>query len=336
MDSTKRGGVLDVTDLRPVFLFSLPRSGSTLLQRMLGTHSQISTVSEPWILLPYLHSLRQSGTYSEYWHRNMVGAIDDLCDALPNGREDYLHEIRELALRLYAKAAQPGVPYFLDKTPRYNLIVDDVMNLFPDGRFVVLWRNPLAVVASVLETFSGGRWMTHLHKVDLFEGLERLLDAYARRSGEFASVRYEDLVSEPAAEAGRVVAHLGLDWETGVIDDFAQGRLQGRVGDQTGIRQYVQVSQVPLDKWKRTLASPVRKLWCRRYLSWIGGERLALMGYDLDLLRAELDEVPTQLSSLAPDVSQTARGVVWSVAEPRILRDKLARLPSWHRIYSHY
>jgi hypothetical protein len=40
----------------PLFLLSLPRSGSTLAQRILAAHAGIATTSEPWILLPYLYA----------------------------------------------------------------------------------------------------------------------------------------------------------------------------------------------------------------------------------------------------------------------------------------
>ncbi|MBT8101022.1 MAG: sulfotransferase, partial [Gammaproteobacteria bacterium] len=53
--------------LRPVFLLSLPRSGSTLLQRMLMTHPAISSVPEPWLLLPIFYPRRTSGHSAEYW-----------------------------------------------------------------------------------------------------------------------------------------------------------------------------------------------------------------------------------------------------------------------------
>ena len=50
----------------PIFVFSLPRSGSTLLQRVLMSHNDISSVAEPWILLPQIYSLKKEGTLSEY------------------------------------------------------------------------------------------------------------------------------------------------------------------------------------------------------------------------------------------------------------------------------
>ncbi len=324
-----------MSELRPLFLLSLPRSGSTLLQRMLAAHSRISTSPEPWILLPHLYSTRGSGVFTEYGHHTAVSAIDDFCRRLPSGHQAYRQEVREMALRLYARASQSDARYFLDKTPRYSLVADEIFDLFPDAAFVVLWRNPLAVLASILDSWLNGRWKPYLHKVDLFESLERLLGAYERNRARVVSLRYEDLVIDPAGQTARLLDHLGLEWEPGVIHDIARVHLRGAMGDQTGVHDYRQVSQQSLAKWPAMLTSPVRKAWCRRWLRWIGPHRLALMGYDLQELLNAVDDAPSRLTSLAPDLALTAKGAVWSVAEPKIARRKWAALPRWHRVYSH-
>ena len=324
-----------MTSISPIFLFSLPRSGSTLLQRILGAHSQIATAPEPWILLPYLYALRPEGAYAEYGHRTSVKAIQGLLARLPNGRQDYLDEVRGLALRLYGKAAGSGGRYFLDKTPRYNLVADDVLEAFPDANYIALWRNPLAVIASILDTWLGGRWMPYHHKVDLYEGLERVLEVYARQPQRWISVRYEDLVTAPENELKRVLARLDLAWEPAMVEDLSSQRISGAVGDSTGVHAYQQVSSAPLYKWHQTLASPIRKRWCHRYLRWIGPARLSLMGYEMDSLLAELEAIPTRYGSVPADGLSTARGMAWSLLEPDIARAKVARLPRWRRVYSH-
>lgn len=324
-----------MNELRPLFLLSLPRSGSTLLQRMLAAHSRISTSPEPWILLPHLYSTRGSGVFTEYGHHTAVSAIDDFCRRLPWGHQAYRREIREMALRLYTRAGGPEARYFLDKTPRYSLVADEVFDLFPDAAFVVLWRNPLAVLASILDSWLHGRWEPYLHKVDLFEGLERLLDACERNRARVVSLRYEDLVTDPAVQTARLLDHLDLAWEPDVVHGVPPNVVRGAMGDQTGVREYRQVSRESLTKWPVMLTSPVRKAWCRRWLRWIGPRRLALMGYDLEELVRAVDETPLRLRSLGPDLALTAKGTLWSVAEPRIIRRKLAVLPQWHRVYSH-
>ena len=63
------------SEVRPVFILSLPRAGSTLLQRMLNVHPEIASTVEPWILLPFLSSLREGGYVSGVGHATMLKAV---------------------------------------------------------------------------------------------------------------------------------------------------------------------------------------------------------------------------------------------------------------------
>ena len=49
-----------------IFLISLPRSGSTMLQRVLVGHSEIESSAEPWLMLPLVYSRRENGITAEY------------------------------------------------------------------------------------------------------------------------------------------------------------------------------------------------------------------------------------------------------------------------------
>jgi len=324
-----------MTHTDPLFLMSLPRAGSTLLQRVLAAHPAISTRSETWLLLPLVYALRQHGIYTDYSHRTARAALTAFCAELPGDRQAYLDAVAAMATSLYGQVGDPDAAYFLEKTPRYNLIVDDILQMFTSATPIVLWRNPLAVVASILETWSRGRWRPYLHKIDLFEGLERLIAAVVAQPSRFVVVRYEDLVADPVSETGRLLGALGLEMDSRCVDEFASVELRGPVGDKLGVAKYDRVSQQSVDRWKQTMASPIRKQWCRRYLSWLGKERLALMGYDLELLRSELNAVPTRVASMPSDLAWSARGVVWSGLEPQIIRTKVTRLPAWRRVLSH-
>ena len=58
--------------------------------------------------------------------------------------------------------------YFLDKTPPYAHFLPELLRIFPEAKFVALWRNPLAVVASIVETFCGGRWEPDRYPLSLY------------------------------------------------------------------------------------------------------------------------------------------------------------------------
>jgi len=274
--------------MNPLFIFSLPRSGSTLTQRILSSHDDIASVSEPWILLPYLYTLKRHGVYSEYGHKYAMSGIRQFCLELPNGENDYLEEIRTFIMQLYTRAAKSKSKYFLDKTPRYSLVVEDIIELFPKGKFVFLWRNPLAVIASIIETWTDSKFNLLYNKIDLFDGLANLIAAYEKYAEKSCVIHYETLLLNPESELKRLMNYLEMPFDPSLLLEFSAIKLPGNLGDKTGIHQYKLVSQEPLSKWKQTIDNPIRKAWCRRYLKWIGEERLGIMGYNLKDLLIEL------------------------------------------------
>ena len=167
-----------------------------------------------------LYALRETGAVAEYGHRTAARAIADFGDSLPGGRDAYLAEVRRSVLALYEQAAGDAA-WFLDKTPRYHLVVDEIMALFPDARFVFLWRNPLAVAASMIESFGHGHWNLKRYDVDLHGGLERLVSAHERGDPRTVAVRFEDVVADPASGTRPIFGLLGLDPAMAAAESFA-------------------------------------------------------------------------------------------------------------------
>ena len=97
--------------------------------------------------------------------------------------------------------------------------------------------------------------------------------------------------------------YLGLENTPDLLSDFSQVRFSGRMsGDPTGQALYQTVSTEPLEKWKKYFCNPIRLRWARRYLRYLGSDRLATMGYDLNTMLKELQECPQGVSGLIPDV----------------------------------
>ena len=293
--------------VRPVFVLSLPRSGSTLLQRMLATHPQVSTASEPWLLLPQLYALRERGAVAEYGHRTAARAIADFSDSLPGGRDAYLGEVRRSVMALYEQAAGEAA-WFLDKTPRYHLVVDEIMELFPDARFVFLWRNPLAVAASMIESFGGGHWNLDRYDVDLHGGLDRLIAAYERDDPRTVAIRFEDLVADPVTGTRAIFELLELDPALASAESFAGTSLNGRMGDRTGTASYTEISGEPVDRWQATMANPLRKRWCAGYRRSLGPAQLGAMGYDFDGLVRDVAGLRARPAGVASDAARRIYG----------------------------
>jgi hypothetical protein len=200
----------------------------------------------------------------------------------------------------------------------YHLIAQDIVRLFPEGKFIFLWRNPLAVCSSLMESWHGGRWCLYRYGIDLFEGLSNLVDTFETYADRSHAVQYEDLVSDPHSSLVKLFDYLELSFDPSIITAFAHVPLKGQFADHRGATLYQAVSEEPLEKWKHILANPFRKAWCRSYLLWIGKKRLAIMGYSLDNLLAELDAVPYSLRFICSDVFRVPYGAAYRMLKSRV------------------
>ncbi len=321
--------------MNPLFIFSLPRSGSTLLQKILASNPEVSSVAEPWILLPFIYPLKQSGVYAEYSHSCVHLALQDFIEELPNGKQDYLEAVGNAVLSLYQKVATDDVRYFLDKTPRYALIAEDITKMFPNGKFIYLWRNPLAVIASMIETWGNGKWNMFRFKVDLFDGLAKLLNAYQANSDNALAIQYETFLQFPEKELGRIAKYLDLNLDIADLKNFSEVNFSGKMGDPTGVKNYTMVSIAPLEKWKTVINNPLRKIWCRRYLRWLGEERLKIMGYDLNEMLSEIDAVKLDIRLVPMDIVMSCYGVLYCFFEPFLFKQKFGKLKHGERVMFH-
>jgi hypothetical protein len=306
-ESHRVWGVCKVMAIKPIFLFSISRSGSTLVQRIIAAHKGVATVSEPWLLLPYAYASRRRGIDAEYPHAVMVDAIEDFCQELPGGDDEYRREVHDHVMRLYNKVAGHEARYFLDKSPYYH-VSEEVIRLFPEGKFVFLWRNPLGIAASSMSTWQD-KWRPTMFRQELFVGLPRLVASYEANRTRAHSMRFEDLISGEEKHWRELMEYLEIPFETAALEEFSQVKLNGRMGDPTGTKRYSALSTEPIDKWKREFSNPLRKEWCRRYLRYLGDHRLAAIGYDGRQLLEELESQPTSTEDLLPDIGRMIKDV---------------------------
>ena len=271
----------------PLYILSLPRSGSTLLQKVLALHPEIETASEPWILLPLLYALRRSGAVAEYSHGNAVRGIEDFLGDI-GGTDRYLADIGALVRSMYEDKACSRSAYFLDKTPRYYLIADDIAKMYPDAKFLVLFRNPLAVVSSMANTWQGGRWQLRNWLDDLTKGPRCLVSFAENHPSHCFCVNYEHFVANPESSLKQIMYFLNLNMDSIQMDTFSSVNLKGAMGDPTGQTKYNNISKTSMNQWKNAFQSPLRRLWARRYLAHLGDPMLETMGYNADIIGSDL------------------------------------------------
>ena len=299
--------------VKPIFIFSLPRAGSTLLQRLLCLHDEIDTRAEPWLALPLFFALKDSGVNSIYGHRVLSNAVNGFVDSLPDVRNDYYKCANRFLNDLYGCCSSESTLYFIDKTPRYHLVVDDILLAFPDAKIIFLWRNPLSIASSMIKTWGKNKWNLYMFYVDLYSGINSLANASSHHKNKI-DVKYEDLIRSPETEMKRIMKYLGLEYDAGLVDKLKDARTidaPGR-GDPTGQYKYKGVSTKSAESWKTVMSHAYRKVWAKKYLNWIGSERLEVMGYDLNVLQAELQECPTHYRYLLSDIARSVYGRIYS------------------------
>lgn len=278
---------------RPIFLVSLPRSGSTLLQKMLSVSPCVASAAEPWVLLPLVLMRDENASRSIYSSHVAANAVNEFIDSIQGGDKCFDRAVRNFALELYGAAAD-GLPYFLDKTPRYYLIVEELMRVFPDAKFILLTRNPMAVLASISRTFCKGRFAWFDYWVDWLLGHERM--AKAIESGgdrdNVLVVRYEELIKDPSGEMARISSWLGISFMEDMISKYKTVQWTGRMGDPKGVSSYQSVSIQSTLNWRSFYSSRFRKMVGSEMLDKVGAQTLALFGYPIDDLKNELNGIP--------------------------------------------
>ena len=276
-----------------VFIISLPRSGSTLLQKMLGTHSKVMTAAEPWLLLP-LMEIEKIGLDAYYDGNATQKAVEDFLEVLPNKKQTYLKYISRAASALYDEVLQDGKEVFVEKTPRYYNLVEDLFAHFPEARFIFLFRNPLSVFASVSTSWCKGRYVKRKSlSRDLDIGPDMITRAYRKLIGSprLMSLNYDMLVNHPEKSMADIMQFLDLEMESEIILNFSNNNLKGRLGDQIGIKNYSGVSEESKSKWKKYVTNKHRKKVLKKYLEKIDDDYFTFLGQERGALIKELDSI---------------------------------------------
>lgn len=277
--------------LKPIFIISLPRSGSTLLQRVLTRSPEVHSVAETWLLLPFAFMLKQKGVSSLYNYQSAFSSWTDFINELPNGVNDFQKAVKEFSLNLYSKVTPSEKhSYFIDKTPRYYLIIRFLSEVFPNAKFIFLFRHPLQVVASILTTWLKNRFSIYKSYIDIYGGPKAIAKGYERLKDRSISIQYEDLIISPEAVISKICDYLQIEFHSDMIDDFTAVNFKGRMGDQTGSREYGTISTTPLIKWKKILNNQYRVLFSKYYIKLLGDNTLNYFKTSVD---ATMDEIET-------------------------------------------
>ena len=223
----------------PIFIVGMPRSGTTLIEQILGSHERVFPAGElrqfPQALGLALGPMEGLALSPEQMPR--LGQLD-----FERLAADYLASTRPRC---------GHTAHFTDKLPMNFLHLGLIARAFPGARFIHVTRHPLAVCWSNFKILfgDGHEWSYRLEDIAQFYLLYRRLMSHwiALMPDRIHRVHYEDLVADPEAITRGLLDHCGLPWQADCLDFH-------RASEPVITASAVQVRQplydVAVDQWR--------------------------------------------------------------------------------------
>lgn len=202
----------DTSGESPIFIVGLPRTGTTLVERIIGNHSQVHSAGELLAL------------------RDAIGfAVDHMAPHLSSNWIDFAQALGgiggEVVAREYlarSRARRGDRPRFSDKAPANFYYCGLIFRAFPNARIIHATRHPMAACYAIYKTrFSGGFAFSYDlgELADYYLGYRQLMDHWHRvLPGRILDVAYEDVVDAQEATTRRLLDYLELPFEQACLD----------------------------------------------------------------------------------------------------------------------
>jgi tetratricopeptide (TPR) repeat protein len=196
----------------PIFIIGLPRSGTTLVDRILGSHSEIESAGElNDFALAMVDAVRRENAGTSLSRQELVERSAKL-DFAALGRE-YLRR---------AGAVVPNAQRYTDKMPLNYLYCGLIHRALPGAKIVHVTRHPMASCYAMYKTLFKDGYPFSYDLGDLaryYLAYRRLMDHWsAVMPGAIHELSYEALVADQAGETRRLLQFCGLGWQEACLD----------------------------------------------------------------------------------------------------------------------
>jgi tetratricopeptide (TPR) repeat protein len=225
IESAPRG----CTGAAPVFVTGLPRTGTTLVERIIASHSA-------------MHSVGETSTFAAEMRRAMAER--------PGGRD--LEGIGRRYLDSAVALRVPDNVRFIDKTLENYLYCGLIHAALPSAKIILVQRHPMDSCWAIYKAHFRGKFSFSYHQTELAD----YYLAYRRLSQHWRTVlppdvlmeiNYEDIVRDQAAASRDIIRFLGLPWEDDVMR-FHESRAPSATASAVQVRRPVYASSV--GKWR--------------------------------------------------------------------------------------
>lgn len=182
---------------RPIFIVGMPRSGTTLIEAVLGAHSRVFACGERPVMRQLLRAVREVA--------QTPGALDERM--LQDWAKFYFRDLPDIG----------SADHVTDKHPRNIEAAGLIARMLPNAVIVHVRRNPIETCLSVYRQEFNKHWtFTHelAHIADYYQRCARLAAHWERTlPARFVTIQYEDFVANFTSAAPQLLQACGLSWE---------------------------------------------------------------------------------------------------------------------------
>lgn len=228
---------------RPLFVIGMPRSGTTLVEQVLASHSQIGAAGELSDLSGMAGSLGKLKEGAEYPHVLRAVSEKVLRKVLGDFAKQYSRRLADF---------DGEARYVVDKAPSNYRFLGLISLMFPEARIIYCQRSPMDIALSCFQanfvkgqpwSFSLAGIADKLHSHNAFIGFwQKVLP------NPIHTVQYETLVSQTEQEARRMIEFCGLPWEAQCVRPH-ENTSQVQTASKWQVRQ--PINKGSIDRWRR-------------------------------------------------------------------------------------
>lgn len=225
------------SDAAPIFILGLPRSGSTLLEQILSSHSEVEGTAE-------LSDVMRIATFTGFNRTDAVKYPETMVTLNARQLSDLGQDYIDATMHHRTPLA-----YFTDKMPNNFPAIGFIHSVLPNAKIIDARRHPLdSCLGSFKQLFAKGQVFSY----DLFD-LAQYYTQYIRLiehwnvvlPGKILTVHYEDVVTDLETQARRIADHCGLGWEDSMLR-FHETKRAVRTASSEQVRQPIYTGSMNL------------------------------------------------------------------------------------------
>lgn len=241
-----------------IFILGMPRTGSTLVDRILSTHANVDSVGEPdtFAQIFYRSSMQAA-------HVNRLNNTEQLKAIQHSINLDFKKIGKAYQEKLSLRARQKNSLYIIDKNPSNFLYLGAIRLALPRAKIIHIKRNPMDSCYAIFKTlFKNG----HPYSYDQTD-LARYYSAYINLmdhwnsvfENEYFELIYENLTNKPEETSRELMAYCGLNWSEECLTFYENRRKGTATASAAQVRQPIYSSSIGLWKNYEKELSPLRK-----------------------------------------------------------------------------